>query len=277
VRLINVAGRAALVVPGGIADVARASGDALPSDVMALYPRWAELRAFAATGPAATAPYPEAGIEAPVPRPPQVFAIGLNYRAHAEEAGIPLPDAPMVFTKFPASVAGPYSPLALPCDAVDFEAELVAVVGAECRDVAESDAWSVVAGLTVGQDLSDRAMQAVPPAPQQFSMAKSRAGFAPIGPAVVTPDEFADPGDLEMSCTLSGELMQKTRTSDLIFGIPRIVAYLSGLLPLLPGDLIFTGTPSGVGWGRKPPRYLRSGDELVTAVEGIGELRMMVE
>jgi 2-keto-4-pentenoate hydratase/2-oxohepta-3-ene-1,7-dioic acid hydratase in catechol pathway len=139
--------------------------------------------------------------------------------------------------------------------------------------VTESAAWSYVAGLTAGQDLSEREMQVAPPMPQQFSLAKSFAGFTPIGPQLVTPDEFPDPDDLEIGCTLSGEQMQKARTSDLIFSIPQVIAHLSAVLPLLPGDLIFTGTPSGIGMARNPRRFLRPGDELLTSAEGIGQMR----
>ena len=202
-----------------------------------------------------------------------MFAIGLNYRGHAEEAGLDLPTTPMVFTKFPTSVTGPNDPILLPPGSVDFEAELVAVIGRRAESVSEDEAWDYVAGLTIGQDLSERDLQTRPPAPQQFSLAKSFPGFAPIGPVLVTADELANRDDLEIGCFLNGELMQKARTSDLIFPVPALVAHLSSVLPLLPGDLIFTGTPSGVGWARDPQRFLQPGDELVTYVEGIGELR----
>ena len=213
-------------------------------------------------------------LKPPVPRPPQIFAIGLNYRDHAEESGLQLPDAPFVFTKFPSSITGPYSRIELPSDAVDFEAELVAVIGTEARNVSAADGWRYVAGLTIGQDLSERDLQLSGPAPQQFTLGKSLAGFAPIGPVLVTLDEFDDPDDLELSCTSERAQMQKTRTSDLIFAIPRIVEYLSAILPLLPGDLIFTGTPSGIGWTARPSTASSARiDELVTRVEGIGEMR----
>jgi 2-keto-4-pentenoate hydratase/2-oxohepta-3-ene-1,7-dioic acid hydratase in catechol pathway len=273
-RIMNVDGRLSLVVGEGIVDAQAASGGAFGADVQGCYARWDELRAWARGydgGP--TGPVPAAGVGPPVPRPPQVFGIGLNYRAHAAESGIGLPDAPMVFTKFPASVTGPYDAIPLPNATVDYEAELVAVIGRRARHVPEEAAWSYVAGLTVGQDLSDRALQAAPPAPAQFNLAKSYEGFAPIGPLLVTPDELDDPGDLELGCRLNGEPMQETRTSDLIFAVPRLVSYLSGILPLLPGDLIFTGTPSGVGAAREPQRFLRPGDELVTYLTGIGEMR----
>jgi 2-keto-4-pentenoate hydratase/2-oxohepta-3-ene-1,7-dioic acid hydratase in catechol pathway len=277
-RLLNNAGRLALAVPGGAIDVARVSGGRFGPAVQAVYPIWGEFADWAssclAEDPASDVePLDERRLGPPVPLPPQVFAVGLNYREHAAEAGLDVPDEPFVFTKFPASVTGPYAEIELPSPNVDFEAELVAVIGRRAHRVAEADAWDHVAGLTAGQDLSDRAQQLSGPAPQQYSLGKSFAGFAPIGPALVTPDELANPDDLELGCALADGQMQKARTSDLIFPIARIVAFLSDILPLLPGDLIFTGTPSGIGWTRDPRRTLRPGDELVTAVAGIGEMR----
>jgi 2-keto-4-pentenoate hydratase/2-oxohepta-3-ene-1,7-dioic acid hydratase in catechol pathway len=197
----------------------------------------------------------------------------LNYRDHAQEAGLELPTSPMVFTKFPASVTGPYATIELPAGSVDFEIELVAVIGRRAYRVAERDGWSHIAGLTVGQDLSERQLQLQPPAPQQYNLAKSFAGFAPIGPCLVTPDEFPDPDDIALGCLLNGEQMQKAHTGELIFPIPALVAYLSAVLPLLPGDLILTGTPSGIGWARTPPRFIQPGDELTSYVDGIGAMR----
>ena len=154
----------------------------------------------------------------------------------------------------------------------DWEIELVAVIGARAWRVAESDAWRHVAGLTAGQDLSERISQLAGPAPQ-FSLGKSLPGFTPMGPCLVTPDEFADPDDLGLRATINGEEVQKARTSELIFPVPVLVSRLSHRLPLLPGDVIFTGTPAGVGLGRNPQRWLADGDELVSTIEGIGELR----
>jgi 2-keto-4-pentenoate hydratase/2-oxohepta-3-ene-1,7-dioic acid hydratase in catechol pathway len=177
-----------------------------------------------------------------------------------------------VFTKFVTSLAGPYEIVHLPSDQVDWEVELVAVIGERAYQVAERDAWRHVAGLTVGQDLSERAVQLSGPVPQ-FSLGKSFPGFSPIGPVLVTPDEFSDPDDLGLRCELGEEVLQDGRTKDMIFSVPQLVARLSAVLPLLPGDLIFTGTPSGVGMGRDPKRYLVPGSTLVSTVEGIGELR----
>ena len=152
---------------------------------------------------------------------------------------------PATFTKFPASPGGPFDDIEIVGGTVDWEVELVAVIGRRADRVAEADAWSHVAGLTVGQDISDRTLQFA--AGAQFSLGKSRRGYGPMGPWLVTPDEVADPDDLALGCSVDGETVQDARTSDLIFGVPRLVAELSAVLPLLPGDVIFTGTPAGVG------------------------------
>jgi 2-keto-4-pentenoate hydratase/2-oxohepta-3-ene-1,7-dioic acid hydratase in catechol pathway len=274
VRIYNVAGRLCLAVAGGAVDVEQASDGRFSADVQAVYERWDEFRAWArdVDGPA-TVEIDAARLGAPVPRPPQVFGIGLNYREHAAEAGLALPERPMVFTKFPASVTGPSGPIIRPAGSVDFETELVAVIGRRAEYVPAGEAWDYIAGFTAGQDLSERELQTSGPPPQQYNMGKSYRGFAPIGPALVTLDEFADPADLGLGCRVNGREMQNGRTADMIFSIPALVEFLSGILPLLPGDLIFTGTPSGIGWARKPPELLRIGDELVTWVEGIGEMR----
>jgi 2-keto-4-pentenoate hydratase/2-oxohepta-3-ene-1,7-dioic acid hydratase in catechol pathway len=150
--------------------------------------------------------------------------------------------------------------------------ELVAVIGSRAQDVAEQDAWRHVAGLTVGQDLSERLIQLAGAVPQ-FSLGKSFPGFSPTGPVLVTPDEFDDPGDLAIGCAVDGETMQASRTSQMIFSIPRQIAWISAICPLLPGDLLFTGTPSGVGGARDPRRFLAPGEELHSWVGGIGSLR----
>jgi 2-keto-4-pentenoate hydratase/2-oxohepta-3-ene-1,7-dioic acid hydratase in catechol pathway len=149
--------------------------------------------------------------------------------------------------------------------------ELVAVIGTRADRVAEGDAWGHIAGLTVGQDISDRTLQFA--AGMQFSLGKSRRGYGPMGPWLVTPDEIPDRDDLALGCAVDGETVQDGRTSDLIFSVPQLVTELSAVLPLLPGDVIFTGTPSGVGMARKPPRSLQPGMVLETWVEGIGTIR----
>ncbi len=203
-----------------------------------------------------------------------MFAIGLNYNEHAAEAGFARPDTvPPVFTKFPTCITGPYGEIRLPAGGrTDWEVELVAVIGPGGFKIDAASAWAHVAGLAVGQDLSERILQMASPSPQ-FSLGKSYPGFGPIGPWLVTVDEFDDPDDMELGCYVNGEEVQKGRTSELLFPVPTLIGKLSHVTPLLSGDVIFTGTPSGVGMARTPQRFLAPGDELVSYVEGIGELR----
>jgi 2-keto-4-pentenoate hydratase/2-oxohepta-3-ene-1,7-dioic acid hydratase in catechol pathway len=276
-RLANLGGRATLVVPGrddrGV-DIAEVSGGKFGPDVQGLYDQWDAFRAFATAldlSAAASVKLDEADLRAPVPAPRQVFGIGLNYRAHAAESGMDVPTVPATFTKFPASITGPFADVELPNGTVDWEVELVVVVGRRADRVAAADGWSYVAGLTVGQDLSDRTLQFA--AGGQFSLGKSYRGFAPLGPWVITPDELDDPDDLALGCSIDGEAMQDARTSDLLFAVSDLVAELSAVVPLLPGDIIFTGTPAGVGFTRQPPRFLQPGETLTSWVEGIGTIR----
>ena len=274
-RIANLSGRLVLIRGGRAVDVWQASEGRFESDPQAVYDRWADFRAWAAQAdlPAGTE-FAAADLGAPAPAPRQLLAAGLNYRDHAGESGFEVPEGlPPVFTKFATSITGPVSMVRLPAGGhTDWEIELVAVIGARAWRVAESDAWRHVAGLTVGQDLSERISQLAGPAPQ-FSLGKSLPGFTPLGPCLVTPDEFADPDDLGLRATVNGEEVQKARTSELIFPVPVLVSRLSHRLPLLPGDVIFTGTPAGVGLARNPQRWLADGDELVSTIEGIGELR----
>ncbi|MEU3513353.1 fumarylacetoacetate hydrolase family protein [Streptomyces longwoodensis] len=274
-RIANVSGRLSLVVDGRAVDVEKASDGSFSSDPQAVYERWEAFRAWAGTAdlPEGVA-FDPAELGSPAPAPRQTLAVGLNYRAHAVESGFAAPEGlPPVFTKFVTSITGPVTEVKLPADGhTDWEVELVAVIGRRARGVAESDAWSHVAGLAAGQDISERVSQLAGPVPQ-FSLGKSLPGFTPIGPWLVTPDEFDDPDDLELRCAINGEQVQKGRTRDLILSVPALIARLSAVLPLLPGDVIFTGTPAGVGLGRDPQRWLAVGDELVSTVEGIGELR----
>jgi 2-keto-4-pentenoate hydratase/2-oxohepta-3-ene-1,7-dioic acid hydratase in catechol pathway len=273
-RLINLGGRLALERNGLAIDVEGASGGQFSNQFQDALDRWDEFRGWASTlGEAEGRSFEPSDLRAPVGTPRQIFAIGLNYRSHAEETGLDIPDSPMVFTKFASSITGPYDDIVMPPGSVDWEAELVAVIGRRAEGVSAAQAWDHVAGLTAGQDLSERDLQVKPPAPQQFSLAKSYPGFAPLGPALVTPDEFTNPDDLEINCSIDDQQVQQARTGDLIFTVPILVSYLSGILPLLPGDLIFTGTPSGIGFALTPPRYLRDGEHLQTYIEGIGTMR----
>lgn len=272
-RLVNLAGRLGLMTNGGVVDVETASGGRFSAEVQSVYARWPEFCAWAEEAPdAPAAPVDSVHLGSPVPQPRQVFAIGLNYLDHAAEAGADVSDnAMVVFTKFPSSITGPVAIVELPEGSVDFEAELVVVIGKEAHRVSVDDAWDYVAGLTVGQDLSERELQLRPPTPQ-FNLAKSYPGFSPMGPVLATVDEFADANDLEISCTLNGTQMQHSRTKLMIFPIAEIVARLSETLTLYPGDVIFTGTPAGIGFARDPKVLLGPGDELVTTIESIGSL-----
>ncbi|MBB4928606.1 fumarylacetoacetate hydrolase family protein [Kitasatospora kifunensis] len=272
-RIGRIGGRLALLHGERALDVERASNGRFAAEPDRIFERWGEFAQWAEGRSLDDAlPFSPAQVGAPVLRPAQVFAIGLNYQAHVSEAGVqPKITSPAVFTKFVTSIAGPYDTVTLPSDRVDWEVELVAVIGRPGHRVSEKDGWSHVAGLTVGQDLSERTVQLAGPVPQ-FALGKSYPGFSPIGPSLVSVDEFADPDDLALSCALDGEVLQDGRTKDLIFSVPELVARLSAVVPLLPGDIIFTGTPSGVGMGRDPQRYLKPGGTLVSTVEGIGSL-----
>jgi 2-keto-4-pentenoate hydratase/2-oxohepta-3-ene-1,7-dioic acid hydratase in catechol pathway len=274
-RIANVDGRLCLLTNDGAVDVHEASGGRFAADPQDVYARWDEFVAWAssATLPQARS-FRDEQLGAPVPAPAQVFGIGLNYRDHAAESGLTTPvGAPPVFTKFPSCITGPFGDVTLPADGhTDWEVELVVVIGRRAVGVAAADAWRVVAGLTVGQDLSERILQ-MAATPPQFSLGKSLPGFGPIGPCLVTVDEFDNPDDVEITCSVNGQEVQRGHTRDLIFGVPALIEYLSNVMPLLPGDIIFTGTPAGVGMGRDPQVFLKPGDELVTSIERIGEMR----
>lgn len=252
-------------------DVAMASNDRFGPSVTSIYNHWDDFADWATGIDPTTGSVFDATLENPIPEPGQVFAIGLNYAEHAAESKYDVPDFPPVFTKYRTSLAGPVGVVELTGPKVDWEVELVAVIGRAGHRVSEANAWDHVAGLTIGQDISDRETQfnAHPP---QFSLGKSYPGFAPLGPVVVTPDEFDDRDDLELSCDINGEQMQKGRTSEMIFSVAQLVSRLSHITPLLPGDVIFTGTPSGVGMGRTPQRFLGDGDVLTSRIAGIGEI-----
>jgi 2,4-didehydro-3-deoxy-L-rhamnonate hydrolase len=276
VRILNVAGRLCLLTPQGLSDVAELSGGQFGPDVQSVYARWDEFtvwsRPLTAARGAEEVPVASETVGSPVPSPRQVFAIGLNYRDHAAESAIEVTDdAPSVFTKFFSSLTGPFGRLALPTGYVDWEIELVAVIGRRAAAVPAADGWSYIAGLSVGQDYSERKVQLAGSVPQ-FSLGKSYPGFAPIGPWLVTPDEFDDPDDLALECTIDGQSVQKARTSSMIFGVAELIARLSAVTPLLPGDVIFTGTPAGVGGARNPPRFLRPGETVRSRIAGIGTL-----
>jgi 2-keto-4-pentenoate hydratase/2-oxohepta-3-ene-1,7-dioic acid hydratase in catechol pathway len=275
-RIANLAGRLVIVTADGsaAADVEKASRGRFGPHPQPAYEDWPAFRAWAeAADLSAADSFDVTELGAPAPAPRQLFAIGLNYLDHAAEAGLTAPEEPTVFTKWASCLSGPVTEVALPADGQnDWEVELVVVLGRGGRGISEAEAWDHVAGLTVGQDLSARAIQLSGPAPQ-WSLGKSLPGFGPMGPWLVTTDELDDPADLAISCAVDGQQVQAGRTADMIFSVPVLIAKLSALLPLFAGDVIFTGTPPGVGVARKPPRFLRPGQELVSQIAGIGELR----
>lgn len=273
-KLANYRGRAVLVTGNGALDIEHASAGEFSSDLQVVLENWARFRPWAegvvvdGTGE----PFLDEDLGPVVPRPGQVFAVGLNYREHALEAGLPIPEVPLVFTKFPSSVAAPFGALELPTDQVDWEVELALVIGREASRVGRAEAWDHVAGITAAQDFSARDVQLAGGAKPQFSLGKSFTGFTPLGPLLVTPDEYDDPDAIGLECRINGDLLQKSTTADLIFPVPAIVSYLSHIVTLRPGDVILTGTPSGVGLGLEPPRFLVPGDVVVTAVDKVGEM-----
>jgi 2-keto-4-pentenoate hydratase/2-oxohepta-3-ene-1,7-dioic acid hydratase in catechol pathway len=269
-RLATLNDRAVLIANDGVYDVERHSRGRVSADPMQAIAHHGTLHAVAAAlNGAPDAPLGSTVLGACVPRPQKVFGIGLNYHAHAAESGMEIPQTPLVFTKFPSCLTGPTSDVIIFGPTTDWEAELVVVIGMRVRDVAAADAWKTIAGLTCGQDVSERMMQfaAKPP---HFDLAKSYDTYGPIGPAVVSLDQFSDPTDLAITCDINGTRRQDARTSDLIFGIPELIAYLSGVCTLEPGDLIFTGTPAGVG--ATSGTFLKPGDTITTTIEGIGTM-----
>ena len=270
-RLANVNGRAVLVGDESVYDVAALTDGEIgpdPLDVVAHHARLHDLAAGLAKAHP-TARLSDVTLGPPVPNPGSVFGIGINYRGHAAETGAALPEAPLVFAKFPNCLVGPTADIAIASDTTDYEAELVIVIGTKARGVSRSEAWDVVAGLTAGQDVSDRRLQNAGERPQ-FSLAKSHDTYGPLGPWIVSPDLLPDRDALAIRCEVNDEVRQNDTTGNLIFTVPDLVAYLSENLTLQPGDLIFTGTPSGVGF--PTGNFLKPGDVVRTAIEGIGEL-----
>src|SRR5437764_6574241 len=219
----------------------------------------------------ATMPLGDVTLLAPIPRPPKLICVGLNYRDHAIESKMEIPKVPTIFSKFSSSVIGPGANIVLPRNSTqpDYEAEFAFVIGTPGRHVAAENWQRHVFGYTLVNDVSARDFQM---ATTQWLMGKTFDTFAPMGPYVVSADEIADPHALDISCTINGEVLQDSNTRELIFKIPDLIEYLSSVMTLEPGDIVSTGTPKGVGFARKPPRYLRAGDDVVIRVAGLGEL-----
>ena len=232
----------------------------------------AQVRSAANSAPtAARRPRSAVRLLAPLPRPSKIVCVGLNYRDHAEETGQALPKVPIFFSKAATSVIGPELPIVLPLDSqqVDYEAELAVVIGGRGRRVDPAKAQSVIAGYTIFNDVSARDWQF---RTSQWFIGKTFDTFAPMGPAIVSPDEGGDPHALDVSLRLNGKEMQRSNTRNLIFGIPDLIAEISRVMTLEPGDVIATGTPGGVGFARKPPVFLQPGDRVEIAIGELGTL-----
>ncbi len=215
---------------------------------------------------------PSAALLAPIPRPPKVICVGLNYRDHAAEARMEIPPVPTIFSKFSNTIIGPGAPVILPRNTKkpDYEAELAFVIGLGGRHI-PADRWrDHVFGYMCLNDVSARDFQL---ATSQWLMGKTFDTFAPTGPWITTADEIEDPHNLDISMEINGEVLQSSNTRELIFGIPQLIEFLSSVFTLEPGDIVTTGTPAGVGFSHKPPRWLRPGDEMVVSIQGLGELR----
>lgn len=270
-------GRALLLGASEVIDIHERSGGKFSSRIEEIYPRWSDFLHWAEPFGSGTIdmdqlPSSELGTVAPAPR--QVLAIGLNYVDHAAESGFTVPTYPIVFTKFQSSIVEPFGDLALTSNSVDWEVELVTIIGGGGRDISAENAWDHVAGLTIGQDYSDRDAQ-FRGEPSQFSLGKSFAGFAPIGPILVTPDEFLAQNDPVVACAIDGEIVQSAPISDMVFGIAELIEKVSAVVELLPGDVLFTGTPPGVGLGRVPQRYLRKSERVRSSVTGLGHMEQV--
>jgi 2-keto-4-pentenoate hydratase/2-oxohepta-3-ene-1,7-dioic acid hydratase in catechol pathway len=220
----------------------------------------------------ATFPLASVRLLAPIPRPPKLICIGLNYRDHAAEARQEIPKVPTIFAKFSNVVIGPGEPIVLPkiSHKPDYEAEFMFVIGTGGRHIGVEDWERHVFGYTIFNDVSARDFQS---ATSQWMIGKTFDTFAPMGPYLVSADEIPDPYALDISLRIGGEVLQRSNTRELIFRIPYLVAYLSSVVTLEPGDVVATGTPGGVGFARTPPRYLQPGDEVTISIEGLGELR----
>jgi 2-keto-4-pentenoate hydratase/2-oxohepta-3-ene-1,7-dioic acid hydratase in catechol pathway len=271
-KLLNNSGRLCIEYERGFVDVAQASGGQFSADPQSVFDCWSDFTEWVyKRQPAGVDPQSIHALRSPVPRPRQMFAVGFNYADHSGELEADLPARPVLFPKLPSCVSGPADVVTLPSAHTDWEVELAVVIGHYARHVAADTAWRYVAGLTVGQDLSERSEQFDGPTPQ-FSLAKSLPGFGRLGPWMVTVDEFDDPEDLAIMCLLNDEIVQASRTKNMVFGVGELIAFLSNRVPLFPGDVIFTGTPGGVGFSRTPPRFLTPDDVLIGRIEGIGDL-----
>jgi 2-keto-4-pentenoate hydratase/2-oxohepta-3-ene-1,7-dioic acid hydratase in catechol pathway len=224
-----------------------------------------------ATSAAKQIPLSDVRLCAPISNPPRIFAIGLNYRDHAKESGMEIPTSPVVFFKLPTAIVGPGDAIVLPKNSTqpDYEAEFAFVIGKGGYRISASNWRDHVYGYTIVNDVSARDVQF---ASTQWSMSKCFPTFCPLGPTITTADEIADPHALNISLSIDGEMLQNSNTRELVFKIPELIEYLSSITPLLPGDIVSTGTPPGVGLGRNPKRWLKPGETVTVTIEGLGSL-----
>jgi len=270
-KLGTVSGKAVLIKDDHYYDVASLSEGAISSDSVEALKFQTELSDLYETlsEENASGNLSEVELGNPVPKSPNCYAVGLNYRKHAEESGMDIPDVPMIFTKHTSCFVGPKSNVEMRSDYVDWEVELVAVIGKEGKNISKENALDHVAGLCVGQDISDRPAQFAT-TPAMFNLGKSFDTYGPMGPALVSLDLLENCESLDIECKLNGETVQKSNTSDLIFNISSIISYLSEIVSLNVGDTIWTGTPSGVGIASG--KFLKDGDVLTSSIEGLGSM-----
>jgi len=271
-KLVSFSAAGGQIRPGALLDESSLVIDLTPAghtDSLAVVT--AGLTTLAPGGAYQALPLDEVRLHAPLPNPPRVFAIGLNYRDHAIESGMAIPTTPVVFFKLPTAIIGPGDPIVLPKNSTqpDYEAEFAFVIGNGGYRIPASAWRDHVYGYTIVNDVSARDVQF---ASTQWSMSKSFPTFCPIGPAIVTADEIPDPHNLGISLTIDGEQLQNSNTRELVFKIPELIEYLSSITPLLPGDIVSTGTPPGVGLGRTPKRWLKPGETVTITIEGLGSL-----
>ncbi len=270
-RLANIDGRAALVHGDRYTDLATHSQGAFGPDPMQALERPDQLNELSEhlNDASATGLLVDVTLGPPIPRPQKIFGIGLNFASHVAESGVEAPSSPVVFTKFPSCLTGPTGDVEIRGGGCDYEVELVVVIGRGGRDISPDAAWDHVVGVTVGQDISDRPVQfaAKPP---HFDLAKSFDTFGPIGPVVVSTNQLAERDALHLTCEINGETRQDGTTADLIFDVPALISYLSSITTLTTGDLIFTGTPDGVGAAQG--KFLADGDIITTTIDGVGTM-----
>ncbi|MFM7409565.1 MAG: fumarylacetoacetate hydrolase family protein [Actinomycetota bacterium] len=267
----NHAGRAVLVDGNNFHDLEALSGGTIPSDPAAALAHGDKLHDLQKKTAGRT---PEGTIDAaklgaPSPTPQKVFGIGLNYKTHAAESNMEVPDNPVVFAKFSSCICAPNSNIELRSNSVDYEGEIVVIIGTPGKDISQADAWNHVFAITAGQDVSDRPVQ-MASKPPHFDLGKSFDTFGPIGPVAVSPDVLPNRDKIAIKCLVNGEERQNDTSANLIFGIPFLIEYLSHITTLNTGDVIFTGTPAGVGAAQK--KLLRDGDIVTTVVDGVGTM-----